>query len=233
MSGQLDDLLDDLTLVNESRATHVEWRVDYFNTFDPSEISRVAVEISKHSKKPLIGTLRTSGEGGRAEVTPAQYLELIEVLATHLPIVDIEFRSPGYREAVSLVRSLRQSVAGVTPPTSCNAIASYHDFSTTPDIFELRNLLDAMTATNPDVVKIAVTPQDFSDVLRLMQLANEWDGPQPLIAISMTELGQVTRVFGPAMGSCASFASVRDVSAPGQLAVNALAQMWDVLNLWG
>ena len=86
--------------------------------------------------------------------------------------------------------------------------------------------LHAMARLGADVCKIAVMPRDIRDVSRLkavcMQANDEL--PQPIIAISMGELGASTRTDAEAMGSCLSFGTAGQGSAPGQMDARALRQ---------
>lgn len=98
--------------------------------------------------------------------------------------------------------------------------------------------------------KIAIMPRDRADVDELMGLARDMatgvgvsagasarapgastagvgDADSiPVIAIAMGELGQASRVDGPRFGSCASFATVGQASAPGQMPAARLAALW-------
>ena len=103
-------------------------------------------------------------------------------------------------------------------------VGSYHDFGGTPENAEMLAWLHAMARLGADVCKIAVMPRDIRDVSRLkavcMQANDEL--PQPIIAISMGELGASTRTDAEAMGSCLSFGTAGQGSAPGQMDARAL-----------
>ena len=71
-------------------------------------------------------------------------------------------------------------------------------------------------------------PQTKMDVLRLLEatlLLSERSKAQPVITMSMGELGQVSRVIGSFSGSALTFGSLQQASAPGQIEVETLAQM--------
>lgn len=76
----------------------------------------------------------------------------------------------------------------------------------------------AMARLGADVCKIAVMPRDIRDVSRLkavcMQANDEL--PQPIIAISMGELGASTRTDAEAMGSCLSFGTAGRAARRGR-----------------
>jgi 3-dehydroquinate dehydratase-1 len=82
-----------------------------------------------------------------------------------------------------------------------------------------------MAASGADVVKIAVTPQSTADVLTLLgataRAAETLD--VPVIGIAMGELGRVSRLCGGEFGSAATFATVGEGSAPGQMTAEQVA----------
>jgi 3-dehydroquinate dehydratase-1 len=85
-----------------------------------------------------------------------------------------------------------------------------------------------------DIVKIAVMPQGPQDVLSLLTAALEFTSTTaqvPVIAISMSALGAITRLAGSAFGSAVTFAAGQAASAPGQIPaaqLQALLKLTDV-----
>ena len=84
-----------------------------------------------------------------------------------------------------------------------------------------------------DFGKLAVMPHELKDVLRFMnvsvQLAELTE--LPLILISMGDLGKTTRVSGELIHSVMTFGSLTDSSAPGQIPVEELRQVLDVMHM--
>jgi 3-dehydroquinate dehydratase-1 len=72
------------------------------------------------------------------------------------------------------------------------------------------------------LVKIAAMPHSADDVMRMLRFCN--DTPHPMVAITMGELGTLSRVFAPLFGSLFSYAFLGDSVAPGQLSVDKLAE---------
>lgn len=73
-----------------------------------------------------------------------------------------------------------------------------------------------------DIAKIAVMPKTSGDVLRLLEATNEMKEKHtetPVITMSMSGLGKVSRICGEVFGSAVTFASAGQASAPGQLPV--------------
>ena len=87
--------------------------------------------------------------------------------------------------------------------------------------------------TGTDIAKIAMMPEDGSQVVDMMQAAKELQesGNQtPLIVISMGELGVSTRTTGEMYGNCISFATAGIPSAPGQIDVEALRSQLEMIH---
>ena len=178
-------------------------------------------------KLPVLLTLRTAAEGGQAALSDPAYgatlLRLVRVLQAGAPDV------PGGRVAaaaldVELERGCLAQVASAAHEAGLDVVASFHDFSGTPDEEEIVHCLARMEAQGADVAKVAVMPHDPADVARLLMAtarARESLGV-PLVTMAMGELGVVTRVGGGVFGSTLTFAVVPDPtgqetpSAPGQ-----------------
>ena len=176
---------------------------------------------------PVLLTLRTAAEGGQAALSDPAYgatlLRLVRVLQAGAPDV------PGGRVAaaaldVELERGCLAQVASAAHGAGLDVMASFHDFSGTPDEEEIVHCLARMEAQGADVAKVAVMPHDPADVARLLMAtarARESLGV-PLVTMAMGELGVVTRVGGGVFGSTLTFAVVPDPtgqetpSAPGQ-----------------
>lgn len=105
-------------------------------------------------------------------------------------------------------------------------VASSHDFARTPDGAELLSRLVKMVELGADIPKIAAMPADFGDVLTLMSAADTFYKKEnrPLIAMSMGDIGKISRVAGGMFGSCLTFGTAKNASAPGQMAVGALRE---------
>ena len=105
-------------------------------------------------------------------------------------------------------------------------IGSCHDFEKTPDAEEMAARLCRMAALGADVCKIAVMPRKRRDVVALTAACAQADDAltQPIIAISMGEMGMSTRICAEAMGSCLSFGTAGAASAPGQMEAGALRE---------
>lgn len=105
-------------------------------------------------------------------------------------------------------------------------IMSYHNFDDTPAEDELIRILSLMQQLGCDVAKAAVMPNDMHDVLSLLSACEEVSARDltPVIAISMGEMGKVSRTAGGFFGSCLTFGALGGESAPGQIDVSTLRE---------
>ncbi len=221
-----------------SPARLVEWRLDRFRPdLRGAEAHREAALSTLlplrgrlGADRGLLVTFRTPAEGGQRPIEDRDLGRLLEALVTAhragaqspVDLMDIETaRSP---EVV-------ERVIGTAHGHGVVVVGSFHDMTGTPAVEVMVETLRGQRRLGADVPKIAVTPHDGHDVLRLLgaSLTVEADRVGPHIAISMGPLGAVSRVAGEAFGSAATFATVGEASAPGQLAAADVAQMLELL----
>jgi 3-dehydroquinate dehydratase-1 len=110
-------------------------------------------------------------------------------------------------------------------------IASFHDFQRTPSADEIFARLEAAGRAGADVAKAAVMAESPEDVLTLLSatVRGRRELGLPLITMSMGPYGSLTRLFGWAFGSAVSFAVGAASSAPGQLPIEALRRVNEIL----
>ena len=108
---------------------------------------------------------------------------------------------------------------------------AYHNFEETPE--NLMASFSELTALAPRVVKIAVMPNSEQDVLNLMNYTRGFktlNPEQEYATMSMGKLGRSSRLAVDVFGSSWSFACLDQVSAPGQIALQDLRHIREVLN---
>ena len=73
-------------------------------------------------------------------------------------------------------------------------------------------------------------PRDTTDVLTLLTATDEMNreyADRPIITMSMSALGVISRIAGETFGSCITFGAGEQSSAPGQVEVKALSYILD------
>ncbi len=213
-------------IVNSS-ADMVEWRVDWFEAvFDIEEVGTVATELRQIlGELPLLVTFRTKAEGGEREIAPDQYKKLLLAVAANpsVDMVDVEVFFDN--EVAQLICDLKDR--GVI------VVASNHDFEGTPSKEEIIRRLCYMQEVGADILKMAVMPKEQSDVVTLMDATKEIASKyakHPVVTMSMSEMGIVSRLEGQLFGSCVTFGALKKTSAPGQINVEKLKKGLEKVN---
>ncbi|HFH9945607.1 TPA: type I 3-dehydroquinate dehydratase [Streptococcus suis] len=199
-----------------AEADLIEWRADYLPKED---ILRVAPAIfEKSNGKEVIFTIRTTREGGYLDLEDQEYVDLIkEVAALYQPdYIDFEYYS--YRSVFDQMLEFP------------NLVLSYHNFDETPANY--LEIMSELTSLSPAVVKMAVLAKSEQDVLDVMNYTRGFktlNAEQTFATIAMGELGKITRIAGVITGSCWTFASLDEVSAPGQMSLSNTRKFLEIL----
>jgi 3-dehydroquinate dehydratase type I len=196
----------------------VELRID--------RIEAPALPMLLHAgRERIVVTNRRRDEGGFFASCETRRLErLHEAVELGARFVDIEART-GSRAVGRLADAVR-SHGGRT-----RLIVSHHDLAGTPSARTLAARVKACRALGADVVKIVTLANRAEDNLRVLEiLPQAREMGQDIVAFCMGELGRLSRVAAPLLGSCWSYASLEEgaASAPGQLTV---AEMRAVLGM--
>lgn len=204
----------------------VEWRGDCFcRVHDLTEMEQTAKILRQHmGDRPILFTCRT--EDGRFSISIRDYIELNKrMIATGcIDLVDVElFMGDAIcRELVEYAHAHHVAV-----------VISNHEFEQTPDVDVMVRRLQSMRYLGADVPKIAVMPKNNRDVLKLLQATdtfNQWFGDCPIITMSMGKMGVISRLCGETFGSALTFATVGKASAPGQISVDEVKTILDILH---
>ena len=114
-------------------------------------------------------------------------------------------------------------------------VASNHDFNATPKCDDIKNRLIYMQENGADILKVAVMPTCEEDVLTLMSAVIKYRqeyGQRPVIAMSMGGQGVISRLVGEFLGSAVTFASAGKTSAPGQMPVEKVRNILEVIHMY-
>lgn len=160
---------------------------------------------------PVVVTIRLNSEGGQWSGADAARLPLFETVLENLSAADIELFSPLLSEVSALARRHKRAL-----------IVSYHDFTKTPSVGELRQVL-WKAATHGTVVKIATLTQTETELVTLRELFLE-KCPVSLCVLGMGPLGPRTRLEFPKLGSCLTYGYLDVPVAPGQVSARELMQ---------
>lgn len=227
VESQADQIIEKIRILTEKKVQMIEWRVDCFaQVKDPSRVKEVLEAVRPYLEHTVfLFTIRTKHQGGNLSMEEKKILWLNEIAARSgcVDMIDLEFF-----EATRPEREIRRfQRMGV------RIIASHHDFDATPDDRILHMLMDQMQQGGADVAKLAVMPQEKEDVLRLLKLTSDTRSKYPslpVVTMSMGGLGTISRISGELFGSCITFGADGAVSAPGQLPMDKLGEILDILH---
>ena len=214
--------------IKSTKADVVEWRVDWYEDIFDFAKTEATMQALREAlgEMPILFTFRTSKEGGEKAIETETYVELNQNAAKTglIDLVDVEAFTGD--EAV-------KSVVETAHENGVKVIASNHDFHKTPAKEEIVSRLRKMQELGADIPKIAVMPQNKKDVLTLLaateEMASEY-ADRPIITMSMSETGVISRLSGEVFGSALTFGAVGKVSAPGQMGIEDLTTVLGLLH---
>lgn len=195
----------------------IEWRADFL---DKNEILTVAPAVfEKFAGREILFTLRTRGEGGQIDLTSEEYLAIIQDIQSiyHPDYIDFEFYS--HREVFEQMLEFS------------NLVLSYHNFQETPE--NMMEILSELTSLSPKLVKVSVMAHNEQEVLDLMNYTRGFktlNPEQDYVTISMGKVGKISRLTADLTGSSWSYASVGEESAPGQIPLDNMRRIRELLN---
>ena len=206
----------------------VEWRVDWFeNVFEFDEVEDVLKDLREAlGETPILFTFRTSKEGGEKAIEPEPYKELnIQAAKSgYVDLVDVE---------VFTGDEIVKEIIEKAHACGVKVVASNHDFDKTPEKDEIVRRLQKMQELNADIPKIAVMPTCKKDVLTLLSATEEMYtnyADRPIITMSMAGTGVISRLCGEVFGSALTFGAAKKASAPGQMGVEDLKTVLELLH---
>ncbi|MBM6967008.1 type I 3-dehydroquinate dehydratase [Massilimicrobiota timonensis] len=204
----------------------IELRIDFYeNIHDLKQVHELLLQVRQQTNLPLLLTYRSLKEGGHIQLSDQEYLSLVQTACQSgcIDIVDIELES-GNMLVYQLVEIAHQNHVKV--------LMSYHDFEKTPAVLEIKERLEKMEIMGADICKIAVMPFSYKDVIQLLNTTMEMSQrlTRPLVTMSMGKIGKITRIVGELVGSSITFASVGQSSAPGQLTLEDMQTLLEVIH---
>lgn len=214
--------------IKSTKADVVEWRVDWYeNIFDFTKTEATMQALREVlGEMPILFTFRTSKEGGEKAIETEAYVELNQNAAKTglVDLVDVEAFTGD---------DVVKAVVEIAHENGVKVIASNHDFHKTPAKEEIVSRLRKMQELGADIPKIAVMPQNTKDVLTLLAATEEMVSEyadRPIITMSMSGTGVISRLCGEVFGSALTFGAVGKVSAPGQMRIEDLTTVLGLLH---
>lgn len=221
-----EQIIEEAKYLKELNLDLVEWRVDHYEHVENLiKVKEVLKQLREEIKDlPILFTFRSKKEGGEKEISVEYYIELNKEIATTkiVDLIDVELFTGD--DAV-------KDIVAHAHNNNVKVVMSNHDFDKTPDQKEIVNRLCKMQDLGADLPKIAVMPNSTKDVLTLLCATDEMvtvHAKRPIVTMSMGGTGLVSRIAGETFGSALTFGAAKKASAPGQISVQDL---YEVLNL--
>ncbi|WNY27693.1 type I 3-dehydroquinate dehydratase [Methanolapillus ohkumae] len=178
----------------------------------------------------IIGTFRSKKEGGAMDLNACDLFKWIRFVTPYVDFIDLEWSSSENK----LKKAIEHAQKSCT-----RVIISSHYFGKMPSQKEMVKMLSVSQKFGACVSKIAVTPKDNTDVLKLFEagarsqkeILKSKSGPANLCLIAMGEPFQYSRIIAPLFGSVFSYGFITEPAAPGQLRVDEIKAGMKSLNL--
>ena len=222
-----DAIFAELAVLLPKRPDVIEWRADFFTSLsDTKAVMRmVAGIVAAAPNLPLIFTIRSGREGGQPiELSDREVVALDAAVSGESGVDYVDCELGNSQKDIEYLRDIAHA-AGT------KIIGSYHNFDRTPERdFLVAKFIEA-ESHGLDVAKVAVMPKSMDDVLTLLgaTLEGKKRCGLPLITMSMGGFGAVSRMVGGAFGSALTFAVGRSASAPGQVPIEDLRQVLEIV----
>lgn len=217
-----EEIIEEMEIVKKSNPDLIEWRVDFFEESDnPERVCEMLGTINDSFKQiPVLFTFRTKEEGGEKSIMSEDYVKILKEVSERrlADIVDVQVFWYG-EKSEDFIKELKETGAVV--------LASSHHFEGTPSVREMSDALYTMENRGADIIKLAVMPQSGKDVCALLEATMERKehSNKPMITMSMGQSGMLSRICGELTGSCVTFASGKQASAPGQIKADELKKV--------
>ncbi len=198
----------------------MELRLDMLPNLS-SMLDDVVKLISKFSSKhEIIATVRSSIEGGKFMNGEKARLRIItELIKAQPKYIDIELRSPIVRDVIDLAKE-----------NNVNVIVSYHNFTETPNLKEMRLIAQRGLRLNPSLIKIVTMARNYFDNITMLRLVA--DTPGKVVGFCMGEIGIPSRVLAPFFGAPFTYVSFNgETLVPGQIDVSMVKEIWRLMKL--
>ena len=192
------------------KSDYAEIRFDFLN---PNAVPEALHLIGKDLKM-CVGTLRPIREGGKFSGNEKNRISIIKLIAEYNPfLVDVEFNA--LQNDKQFQRYMKDSKVKI--------LVSWHNFKNTPNLTILNKKFKIMKKYS-DYVKIVTMAKTVNDATKILSLYNNTSATK-LIAFSMGEEAQFTRILCLHMGSPFTYVSLGKAIAPGQFSLDEIRSM--------
>ncbi len=124
-----------------------------------------------------------------------------------------------------------KNLAAAIKAGGMKCLISYHNYSSTPSLGELRKICRKQIALGADVCKIVATANCTEDNTTMLNLIREFRSRR-IVAFCMSPLGTVSRILCPLAGGAFTYASAKSgkESASGQIPAEELHDIYRMIS---
>jgi 3-dehydroquinate dehydratase/shikimate dehydrogenase len=196
--------------------TTLELRLDYLRSAKERQAFLSWVK-GKWPRAVLIATCRREEGGGLFQGSREEQIEILsQATSSGVDWCDVEIETAKYMARGELKRKL----------SPARLMVSHHDFRKTPK--NLAEIARRLQEAGGEAIKIAAHCRSVSDSVRVCKLAR---GRRNVVTVPMGEIGLAGRVLSLRMGSALAYAAVEQATAPGQLSLNAMIDIYRAGNI--
>jgi len=213
----------------------IEFRFDYINEagFITHSLLKELMSIIP-PKIPLIFTIRRKQEGGQYDLSINERLEVLRHLIEAKPdYLDIEINSES---------EVLKNIIDLAYDYKVKLIFSYHDFEksiTYEETTEILNkfnkklshqLSNDLSKINGCIFKLIFTAQVFDDNVQVLNICKKFSQQElKFICFAMGEVGILSRILCVKFGSMWTYGSLEDKTAPGQIKIEKIREIHQLL----
>lgn len=223
-----DEILNQAEKMKNLPIDVIEWRVDFYeDVYNIDLVKNTIKSLSNIIEEiPLLFTFRTLKEGGQKDIETSYYIELNKEISKtkYADLIDVELFMGDF---------VVKDILNIAHQYNNKVVLSNHDFTKTPRKDDIIYRLRKMQELGADIPKVAVMPKSKGDVLELLSatvIMSENYANTPIITMSMSNDGVISRISGETFGSALTFGAVEKQSAPGQINVRDLHNVLEILH---
>ena len=226
MGRTMEDMAKAAARAKAAQADVIELRADSLADMPDLRQASDACKAVRESagEIPLLFTLRTRRDGGAGSADAQAYERLLCALieSRACDAVDCE---------LSAGEAVFSGIAKIAKQAGVLLVGSSHEFGEIGDPQRAAGWLRRQEDLGADVCKAAVMTRTNAEVFALAQVyANVYEELTiPMIAIAMGPAGVITRIGGACMGSCLTFGTAGEASAPGQIDARRLRTVLEIV----
>ncbi|MFX0076761.1 MAG: type I 3-dehydroquinate dehydratase, partial [Candidatus Hermodarchaeota archaeon] len=213
----------------------IEFRFDYIDevkNISPSFLKGLSNCIPPKVLK--IFTFRSIQEGGQYNLSIDERFEVLRLLIEMKPdYLDIEINSES-----KLLKNLIDLAYG----NEVKLIFSYHDFEKSISYKKANDILESFNRKLSEelsisldniigsVIKIIITAQDFDDNVIVLNICKKLSRRNiNFVCFAMGEIGILSRILCVKFGSLWTYGSLEDKTAPGQIKIEKIREIHQLL----